>query len=312
MILLSLLAPHWFLLGLSILALSSSSKSNENGSDANNTYGSIVDKYLKPFDLELHNFPDTGRGIRTWVSVMLTEAWILDEAIACQKNTPRSLLSHSFFIHCPSCIWMYIFLQISRSVTGRYTITSASWGYHHCYQQCHFYNGVQVTFTRTTTRLDFASLERPGESLRLCVYNTSQRSLCHLELARINMGQVKTPTMLSRIILGDPSNGPRVCYSGCWRFQLELWWEDVGILHGTIPIRCCTRTSYEYQSRGGAIYGSNCLDPRIRPFQSSIGCRNAIATGPTRSRPCFYLDIDIVQIILDWRSNIPVIWGRKG
>ncbi|CAJ1946455.1 unnamed protein product [Cylindrotheca closterium] len=67
MILLSLFSPHWWLLGLSILSLSSSSSSSSDnsGTDNKNDGLLLIDKYLKPFDLELHNFPDTGRGIRT-------------------------------------------------------------------------------------------------------------------------------------------------------------------------------------------------------------------------------------------------------
>jgi len=52
------------------LSLSSSSSSNDgsSGTDTNNkNYESTADKYLKPFDLELYDFPDTGRGIRTLV-----------------------------------------------------------------------------------------------------------------------------------------------------------------------------------------------------------------------------------------------------
>ncbi|CAJ1946454.1 unnamed protein product, partial [Cylindrotheca closterium] len=69
MILLSLFSPHWWLLGLSILSLSSSSSSSSDnsGTDNKNDGLLLIDKYLKPFDLELHNFPDTGRGIRTIV-----------------------------------------------------------------------------------------------------------------------------------------------------------------------------------------------------------------------------------------------------
>ena len=59
--LLNLVVP-WFLVGL---VSSSSRQQKQQGDDSSSS--SVTDRYLKPFSLELHNFPQTGRGVRTVV-----------------------------------------------------------------------------------------------------------------------------------------------------------------------------------------------------------------------------------------------------
>jgi hypothetical protein len=84
MVMFPLFVP-WFLIGL--VASSSHQQQNQQEDDS-----SAADRYLKPFSLDLHDFPQTGRGIRTLVDRSPGDILLqvpVDDTIAVSKLKDR-------------------------------------------------------------------------------------------------------------------------------------------------------------------------------------------------------------------------------